>query len=269
MPSEEVAQRVAAKLAEPPGKASARYRRGEYRLRTSQAGRLSRGEVTCSSLSFISMPMASFVPHVRDEQRRLQQVAAAAMPGPQYWFLSCAGKRSRACWQSRRWKIRSPRVAYSVRHRRGWGSNYNCVLLRSSLREMTDLVTLIDSIARPIWGKAVSYNRLNHVYEWRTGERLELNYYVDDGTWQLYQGKNHAVIAWEELTLQKNLDGYLKMFSYAAQRAARSSHAPARAVHLQSRRPFAQRGEASFPISAASITVSARASAMRMDRRGE
>ena len=33
---------------------------------------------------------------------------------------------------------------------RGWGSNYNCVLLRSSLREMTDLVTLIDSIARPI-----------------------------------------------------------------------------------------------------------------------
>jgi hypothetical protein len=154
-----------------------------------------------------------FVPHVRDEQRRLQQVAAAPMPGPQYWFLSAPEKEIGLAGNRGGGKSEALVLRILSGIGRGWGSNYNCVLLRSSLREMTDLVTLIDSIARPIWGKTVSYNRLNHVYEWRTGERLELNYYVDEGTWQLYQGKNHAIIAWEELTLQKNLDGYLKMFS--------------------------------------------------------
>ena len=82
---------------------------------------------------------------------------------------------------------------------RGWGVHYNTVLLRASLREMTDLVTLIDSIVRPIWGKAVSYNKLNHVYEWKTGEKLELNYFLDMSSLDLYYGKQFAVVAWEEL----------------------------------------------------------------------
>ena len=34
--------------------------------------------------------------------------------------------------------------------RKGYGANYNVVLLRSSLREMTDLVIMIDSIVNPI-----------------------------------------------------------------------------------------------------------------------
>ena len=72
---------------------------------------------------------------------------------------------------------------------------------------------MIEGIVRPIWGKAVYVNRLNHVWEWKSGERLELNYFVDMGTFSLYQGKSFAWIGWEELTLQKNLEGYLAMFS--------------------------------------------------------
>lgn len=155
-----------------------------------------------------------YVPHVRDERRRLQQVAAAAMPGPQYWFLQAPEKEVGLAGNRGGGKTEALILSALSGIGMGYGSNYNAVLLRSSLREMTDLVTLIDSIAKPIWGKSVQYNRLNHVYEWRTGERLELNYFTDMADFNLYQGKNFGGgIYWEELGLQKNLDGYLAMFS--------------------------------------------------------
>ena len=45
---------------------------------------------------------------------------------------------------------------------------------------MTDLVTMVNGIVQPIWGKSVAFNKLAHVWEWKSGERLELNYYIDD-----------------------------------------------------------------------------------------
>ena len=80
-------------------------------------------------------------------------------------------------------------------------------------REMTDLVTMINDIVTPIWGKSVAFNKLAHVWEWKTGERLELNYYINEKSFDLYQGKSFAVIAWEELSLQENLTGFFKMYS--------------------------------------------------------
>ncbi|MGO9684115.1 MAG: hypothetical protein ACLPTZ_16300 [Beijerinckiaceae bacterium] len=162
--------------------------------------------------TFVLNSNGVFVPHIR-EHRQLQQVAAAAMPGPQYQFL-CAPEKEVGI-VGNRGGGKSEALVFSMLSGigRGWGPHYNCVLLRSSLREMTDLITMIESIVRPIWGRQVAFNRLNHVWEWKSGERVELNYFIDMSTFGLYQGKNIAGIFWEELTLQKNLGGYLAMFS--------------------------------------------------------
>jgi hypothetical protein len=153
-----------------------------------------------------------FIPHVR-EHRKLQQVAACAMPGPAYQFMSAPEKEVGLAGNKGGGKTHTLVLRILSGIGRGWGANYNTVLLRASLREMTDLTTLISSIVQPIWGKAVSFNKLNHVYEWRTGERLELNYFLDMSSLDLYYGKQFAVVAWEELGLQKSLEGYLAMFT--------------------------------------------------------
>jgi hypothetical protein len=154
-----------------------------------------------------------FIPFIRDDQRKLHQVVAAAQPGPAYQFMVAPEKEIGLAGNKGGGKTQALIMRMLSGVGRGWGANYNTVLLRASLREMTDLVTLIDSITRPIWGKAVSYNRLNHVYEWKTGEKLELNYFLDMGSLDLYFGKQFAVVAWEELGLQKSLEGYLAMFT--------------------------------------------------------
>ncbi len=155
-----------------------------------------------------------FVPHIRDdEDRRLQQVVAAAQPGPSYWFLKAPEKELGIIGNRGGGKTHTMVLKLLSGIGRGWGPHYNTVLLRSSLREMTDLVTMVNGIVQPIWGKSVAFNKLAHVWEWKSGERLELNYYIDVSSFDLYQGKQFAVVAFEELSLQKNLDGYLKMFS--------------------------------------------------------
>lgn len=154
-----------------------------------------------------------YVPFTRGDDRKIHQVVAAAQPGPAYQFMCAPEKEVGLAGNKGGGKTKALIMRILSGVGRGWGAHYNCVLLRASLREMTDLVTEIDSIARPIWGKAVSYNRLNHVYEWRTGEKLELNYFLDMGSLDLYFGKQFAVVAWEELGLQKSLEGYLAMFT--------------------------------------------------------
>ena len=60
----------------------------------------------------------------------------------------------------------------------------------------------------------MSYNKLNHVFEWKSGEKLELNYLLDkEQAKQLFMGKQFAIVAVEELTLQKDLEAYLTMFA--------------------------------------------------------
>ena len=154
-----------------------------------------------------------FLPFVRDEDRKLQQVVAAAQPGPSYWYMKAPEKELGLIGNRGGGKTHTMVLRLLSGVGRGWGSHYNCVLLRSSLREMTDLVAMVNGIVQPIWGKSVAFNKLAHVWEWKSGERLELNYYIDDSSFELYQGKNFAVVAFEELSLQKNLDGYMRMFS--------------------------------------------------------
>ena len=162
--------------------------------------------------TFQLSPSGLYVPFVK-EAGRLQQVVAAPMPGPQLAFLSACEKEVGLIGNRGGGKSEALVMDALSGVGRGYGANYKAVILRSSLREMTDLVTMIDAMVKPIWSKAVSYNRLNHVYEWRSGETLELNYFVDMSTFSLYQGKSLSFLGWEELTLQKNLQGYLAMFS--------------------------------------------------------
>jgi hypothetical protein len=155
----------------------------------------------------------AYQPFIRDEQGKRHQVVAAAQPGPAYQFMCAPEKEIGLAGNKGGGKTHTLIMRMLSGVGRGWGQHYNTVLLRASLREMTDLGTLIDSIVRPIWGKAVSYNKLNHVYEWKSGEKLELNYFLDMSSLDLYYGKQFAVVAWEELSLQKSLEGYLAMFT--------------------------------------------------------
>src|ERR1019366_8556087 len=149
-----------------------------------------------------------YQPFIRDEQGT-HQCVAAAQPRPAHQFFCASEKEILLAGNKGGGKSQALIMRMLSGVGRGWGQHYNTVLLRASLREMTDLITLIDSIVRPIWGRAVSFNKLNHVYEWKSGEKLELNYFLDMSYLDLYYGKQFAVVAWEELGLQKSLEGYL------------------------------------------------------------
>ena len=91
-----------------------------------------------------------FVPFVRDEGK-LQQVTAAAQPGPAYYYLKAPEKELGLIGNRGGGKTHTMVLRLLSGVGRGWGSHYNCVLLRSSLREMTDLVTMVNGIVQPIW----------------------------------------------------------------------------------------------------------------------
>lgn len=152
-------------------------------------------------------------PFVR-EQKELQQVAAAPQPGPQAAFMEDDSTELGICGTRGSGKTEIIVLKILSGIGRGFGSNYSCVLLRSSLRELTDIMQMVETLARPVWGRSMSYNKLNHIFEWKSGEKLELNYLLDkQQAIQLFQGKQFAIVAVEELTLQKNLDAYMVMFS--------------------------------------------------------
>jgi hypothetical protein len=154
-----------------------------------------------------------FVPSVRDESRNLHRVIAAPLPGPQMSFMqddsseiACVGNRGGG-----KTEILCLKLLSGIG--RGWGSNYSCVLLRSSLREMTDLIQMIEDLGRPVWGRSMSYNKLNHEFTWKSGERIELGYLIVESAFQLFRGRQFAVVAVEEATLQADPSAYTMMFS--------------------------------------------------------
>src|ERR1700733_1153195 len=144
-----------------------------------------------------------YQPFVR-EQKQLLPCVAAAQPGPQLAFMQDDSTEIGICGTRGSGKTEIIVLKILSGIGRGWGSNYSCVLLRSSLRELTDITQMIETLARPVWGRAMSYNKLNHVFEWKSGEKLELNYLLDkEQAKQLFMGKQFAIVAVEELTLQK------------------------------------------------------------------
>jgi hypothetical protein len=154
-----------------------------------------------------------YQPFVR-EQKQLLPCVAAAQPGPQLAFMQDDSTEIGICGTRGSGKTEIIVLKILSGIGRGWGSNYSCVLLRSSLRELTDITQMIETLARPVWGRAMSYNKLNHVFEWKSGEKLELNYLLDkEQAKQLFMGKQFAIVAVEELTLQKDLEAYLTMFA--------------------------------------------------------
>lgn len=152
-------------------------------------------------------------PFVRENKMSLPCVAAP-QPGPQLAFMQDNSTEIEICGTrgSSKTTIIILKILSGIG--RGWASNYSCVLLRSSLRELTDIVQMVETLARPVWGRNMAYNKLNHVFEWKSGEKLELNYLLDkEQAKQLFMGKQFAIVAVEELTLQKDLEAYLTMFA--------------------------------------------------------
>jgi hypothetical protein len=156
---------------------------------------------------------AGYQPFVRDNDGRLAQVHAAPQWGAPEAFLSAPELEVGIVGNRGGSKTHTLLLDALSGIGRGWGSNYSAVLLRPSLRQMTDLTTMSEQIIRPIWGNQASYHRLWHIWEWRSGEKLEFNYLSDLSEFGLYQGKNFSWVGWEELALQPNLEAYLAMFS--------------------------------------------------------
>ena len=71
-----------------------------------------------------------YVPHVRDEQRRLQQVAAAPMPGPQVAFLSAPEREVGICGPRGSAKTQVLLLDYLSGVGRGHGLQYKGLIVR-------------------------------------------------------------------------------------------------------------------------------------------
>ena len=153
-----------------------------------------------------------FVPYVRDEHGELVQVAFAPMDGAQEAFM-CAPEREVGLAGNRGGgKTQIMLADYLSGVGRGWGSQYKGVLIRRSQREFTNLITLSESMIRPIWPKA-AFNKLKNFWQFPDGETLEFSYFDTPDQFSLYQGKSFVYIMFEELTLWPTLECYLLMFS--------------------------------------------------------
>lgn len=153
-----------------------------------------------------------YVPHVRDEQRRLQQVAAAPMPGPQVAFLSAPEREVGICGPRGSAKTQVLMLDYLSGVGRSHGLQYKGLIVRPSQREFTDLIKLSEEIIRPIWPKS-QFNKLKTYWEFPWGETLEFSYFDHPNQFGLYQGKSFVWIGFEELQLFDHFDCYLLLFS--------------------------------------------------------
>jgi hypothetical protein len=153
-----------------------------------------------------------YVPFIRDEERRLQQVMCAPLPGPQHAY-ACAPE-SEVILVGNRGGGKTQILLHDFLSGigRGWANNYKGILLRRSQREFTDILTWLVPLIKSIWPRC-QFNRLKNIFEWPTGESLELSYYDTEADWPLYQGKAYAWIGWEELTLWDSSKPFLSMFS--------------------------------------------------------
>ncbi len=156
-------------------------------------------------------PGGVYIPFVRDGGE-LVQVAMAPMAGAQEAFLMAPEREVGICGNRGGGKTQIMLVDALSGVGRGFGSNYKAILIRRSQREMTDIITLSESLIRPIWPKA-QFNKVKNYWQWPTGETLEFSYFDTPDQFGLYQGKAFAWIGFEELTLWPTLTCYLLMFS--------------------------------------------------------
>ncbi len=172
-----------------------------------------------------------YVPHIYDaEQRRLQQVMCAPLPGPQEAY-GCAPEAEVILVGNRGGgKTQILLHDFLSGIGRGWANNYKGILLRRSQREFTDILSWLVPLVKIIWPKC-QFNRLKNIFEWPTGESLELSYYDTEADWPLYQGKAYAWIGWEELTLWDSPKPFLSMFSCLRSSIGREIHAEKSARH--------------------------------------
>ncbi len=84
-----------------------------------------------------------YVPLIREDDGTRRQCVAAAQPGPAFQFMSAPEFEVGLAGNKGGGKTQALIMRMLSGVGRGWGTHYNTVLLRSSLREMTDLVTLI------------------------------------------------------------------------------------------------------------------------------
>lgn len=153
-----------------------------------------------------------YIPHVRDEQKRLQQVAAAPMPGPQIAFLSAPEREVGICGPRGSAKTQVLMLDCLSGIGRGHGPQYKAVIIRPSQREFTDLIKLSEELIRPVWPKS-QFNKLKNYWEFPWGETLEFSYFDTPEQFGLYQGKSFVWIGFEELQLFDHFECYLLLFS--------------------------------------------------------
>ena len=153
-------------------------------------------------------PQGAYIPFVNDENDALQQVAAAAMPGPQVAFLAAPEREVGICGPRGSAKTNVLVLDYLSGIGRGHGSNYKGVIIRPSQREFNDLITMILGIVKPIW-PTVSFNKLKNIFTFPWGETLELSYFDTPDQMGLYQGREFVFIGVEELQLFDHFEVFL------------------------------------------------------------
>ncbi|MGD0332970.1 MAG: hypothetical protein ABSA90_06900 [Xanthobacteraceae bacterium] len=156
----------------------------------------------------------AYIPHIRGEDGELHEVQAAPMWGPQVAFLSSPP-------DTRELGICGPRGSSKTNVLvldalsgvgRGFKENYKAVIIRGTQREFSDIIKLIDGIARPIW-PSMKFNKLKNYFEFAEGETLELSYFERESDFPLYQGREFVFVGAEELQNFEDFKCYTLMFS--------------------------------------------------------
>ena len=138
---------------------------------------------------------------------------------------------------------------------RGFKENYKAIIIRGTQREFSDIIKLIDGIARPIW-PSMKFNKLKNYFEFPEGETLELSYFEREADFPLYQGREFPFIGFEELQNFEDWKCYTLMFSCKRSpipkeilpRKIRFTCNPSRAVAQSNQIPVRIAGRAEGPV---------------------
>ena len=106
-----------------------------------------------------------------------------------------AGSRGYSCWLSE--AAGRPKYCFTIFLAASVAAGQTTI--RASYCAEANASSQIFSVVGPagqiIWPKC-QFNRLKNIFEWPTGESLELSYYDTEADWPLYQGKAYAWIGW-------------------------------------------------------------------------
>lgn len=154
----------------------------------------------------------NYIPYVRDETGLLRPVHAAPLSFSQEAFLCAPEREVIAVGPRGGGKSEAMAMDCLSGIGRGWGSAYSVIIFRQNQGMLRDMVKLLNDLIMPVWPWA-KYHQNNHIFSWPTGETIELYHFESVADFNNIQGREFAVICWDELCQWPTPECYLMAMS--------------------------------------------------------